>query len=103
MHLNSTNSSNWKGLQVFYTNKNKENKSVASTITDYLKQNLSNVREIKQDNNYYMYKQINSPGVLIEAGFISNPNDNYLLRQEWYQEKLVRLISESIQIYFQNK
>lgn len=103
IHLNSTTSSSWKGLQVFYTNKNKENKMIASTITDYLKQNISNVRTIKENNNYYMYKHISSPGVLIEAGFLSNPNDNYLLRQEWYQNKLIKLISDSVEIYFQNK
>lgn len=103
IHLNSTTSSNWKGLQVFYTNKNKENESIAITMTNYLSQNISNVREIKQDNTYYMYRHITSPGVLIEAGFISNPGENYLLRQQWYQDKLVRLISDSIELYFHNK
>ena len=103
VHLNSTTSPTWRRFQVFYTNKNNENKTIAETITNYLKQNISNVREIKQDNTYYMYKYIKSPGVLIEAGFISNPNDNYLLRQPWYQDKLVNLIADSIEIYFQNK
>lgn len=103
IHLNSTTSSAWKGFQVFYTNKNKENESIASTITNYLKQNISNVREIKQNNTYYMYKHITSPGILIEAGFISNPGENYLLRQEWYQNKLVKLIADAIELYFQNK
>ena len=103
VHLNSTTSSNWRGLQVFYTNKNKENENIASTITNYLKQNISNIRDIKQDNTYYMYKYITYPGVLIEAGFISNQDENYLLRQEWYQDKLIRLISDGIEIYFQNK
>lgn len=103
MHLNSTPSPNWKGFQVFYTNKNEENKVIAETITKYMKNNISNVREIKQDNNYYMYKHIKSPGVLVESGFISNSNENYLLRQSWYQDKLVNLIADSIEIYFQNK
>lgn len=103
VHLNSTTSPTWRGFQVFYTNKNKENKEIASTITNHLKEKLSNIREIKQDNSYYMYKHINSPGILIEAGFISNPSENYLLRQEWYQNKLINLIADSVEIYFQNK
>lgn len=103
IHLNSTTSSAWKGLQVFYTNKNKENENIASAISDYLSKNISNVREIKEDNTYYMYRHITVPGILIEAGFISNPGENYLLRQEWYQDKLVRLIADGIEIYFQNK
>ena len=50
-----------------------------------------------------MYKYIKSPGVLIEAGFISNPSDNYLLRDTNYQNKLITLISDSIEKYYQNK
>lgn len=101
VHLNSTTSPAWKGLQIFYTNKNNQNKLIAETITNYLKSNISNVRDIKQDNTYYMYKRIKSPGILIEAGFISNQNENYLLRQEWYQDKLTSLIADSIEIYFE--
>ena len=101
IHLNSTPSPNWKGLQVFYTNKNQNNKLLAETITNHLKRSLNNVRDIKQDNTYYMYKYIKYPGILIEAGFISNPNDNYQLRQTNYQDKLVTLIVDALEIYFQ--
>lgn len=103
IHLNSVTSSNWRGLQVFYTTKNKENKEIAATITNNLKNKISNVREMKKDNTYYMYKYINSPGVLIEAGFISNTNENYLLRTEEYQDKLVKQIADSIEKYYVNK
>lgn len=101
LHLNSTTSPSWRGLQIFYTTQNKENKEIASTITDYLNQHSSNIREIKKDNTYYMYKFIKTPGVLIEAGFISNPSDNYLLRQEDYQNKLIALITDAIEKYYQ--
>lgn len=103
IHLNASPSPSWRGLQVFYTGNNKENKIIAETITNHLKENISNVREIKKDNTYYMYKYIKSPGVLIEAGFISNPSDNYLLRDINYQNKLITLISDSIEKYYQNK
>lgn len=103
IHLNSVTNASWRGLQVFYTTKNEENKLIAETITNHLKESISNVREIKKDNTYYMYKHITSPGVLIEAGFISNPNDSYLLRNKEYQDKLISSISDSIEIYFQKK
>lgn len=103
IHLNSVTNSSWRGLQVFYTTKNEENKLIAETITNHLKESISNVREIKKDNTYYMYKHITSPGVLIEAGFISNPNDSYLLRNKEYQDKLISSISDSIEIYFKKK
>lgn len=101
IHLNATTSSSWKGLQVFYNKNNEENKVIAETITNNLKNNINNIREVKEENKYYMYKYIKYPGVLIEAGFISNPNENYLLRQEEYQNKLITLIADAIEKYYQ--
>ena len=101
LHLNATTNSTWKGFQVFYNNKNNQNKLIAETITNHMKNNILNVREIKKEESLYMYKHIKVPGVLIEAGFISNPNDNYLLRQDEYQNKLVNLIAEALELYFE--
>ena len=103
IHLNYISNSKWKGLQIFYNNKNKENINIANQLTDYLKNNTSNIRDPKKENIYYMYKQITIPGVLIELGFLSNQNDRYRLTKEEYQEKLSIDISNSIENYFQNK
>jgi N-acetylmuramoyl-L-alanine amidase len=102
IHLNYISNSKWKGLQIFYNNKNKENEIIANNITNYLKETSSNVREPKKENIYYMYKQITIPGVLIELGFLSNPNDRYRLTQEEYQDKLAISISNAIEKYFIN-
>ena len=103
IHLNYISNSKWQGLQIFYNNKNKENEIIANSITSYLKQTSSNIREPKKENNYYMYKQINIPGVLIELGFLSNPNDRYRLTKEEYQDKLSKSIANSIENYLINK
>ena len=102
IHLNYISNSKWKGLQVFYNNKNKENEIIANSITNYLKEKSSNIREPKKENIYYMYKQITVPGVLIELGFLSNPNDRYRLTKEEYQDKLALSISNSIENYYLN-
>ena len=100
IHLNYISNSKWQGLQIFYNNKNKENENIANKLTTYLKEYTSNIRDPKQENIYYMYKQIKVPGVLIELGFLSNPNDRYRLTREEYQEKLAMYISNSIEKYF---
>lgn len=102
IHLNYINSSIWQGLQIFYTNKNKENKTIATSITNYLKETSKNIREPKEENSYYMYKQITKPGILIELGFLSNPNDRYRLTTESYQDKFAQNISDAIENYFLN-
>ena len=100
IHLNYISNSKWQGLQIFYNNKNKENENIANKLTNYLKEYTNNIREPKQENIYYMYKQIKVPGVLIELGFLSNPNDRYRLKREEYQDKLAQQISNSIEKYF---
>ena len=100
MHLNSSPSSKWNGIQIFYSNILKENKIIASTITDTMKMNLNNVRDYKKENGYYMYSKLKVPGVLVEAGFISNKNDNYKIRKEEYQDILINNIVLGIENYY---
>ena len=103
IHLNATTSGKWNGIQIFYDDIVKENKYIAETITNTLSKNMGNIREYKEANDYYMYSKIKVPGVLIEAGFVSNANDNYKLRQEDYQNILVNNIASGIEEYFNNK
>lgn len=100
MHLNASPSQKWNGIQIFYSNVLKENKKVAEVITNTMKENMKNVREYKKENGYYMYSKLKVPGVLVEAGFVSNPNDNYKIRQEEYQDILVKNIAKGVEVYF---
>ena len=103
IHLNYISNSKWQGLQIFFNNKNKENEIIANELTAYLKEDSSNIRDPKKENTYYMYKQIKVPGVLIELGFLSNPNDRYRLTREEYQDKLAISIANSIEKYYSNQ
>lgn len=100
MHLNASPSNKWNGIQLFYSNVVKENKELAEVITNTMKENMKNVRDVKKENGYYMYSKIKVPGVLVEAGFISNANDNYKIRQSEYQDILVNNIVMGIENYF---
>ena len=48
----------------------------------------------------YLFDKITKPGVLIEAGFISNENDRHLLKQPDYQKKLSQTITQAIIQYY---
>ena len=100
IHLNASPSKKWNGIQIFYSNILAENKIVAETITNTMKKNLKNVRDIKKENSYYMYSKIKVPGILLEAGFISNSNDNYKIRTEEYQNTLMNNVAIGIEEYF---
>lgn len=96
IHLNSVNSTTWRGTQVFYDDINTNNKKLA----EILQLNLNKERDIKEIDNILMNRKIKVPGVLIEAGFLSNPNDRYLLKDPNYQYKLSIKIKDSVIKYF---
>lgn len=100
MHLNASPSQKWNGIQIFYSNVHEENKKIAEIMTETMKNNMKNIRDFKKENGYYMYSKIKVPGVLVEAGFISNQNDNYKIRQEEYQDILINNIVLGIEAYF---
>lgn len=100
IHLNYISSTKWQGLQVFYNNKHEDNEKIAKYLTDNLKINMSNVRDYKYSNDYYMYRLISRPGVLIEMGFLSNPNDRYRLTREKYQDELIHDLADAVEGYF---
>lgn len=101
IHINYLSNPKWKGLQIFYSTKNKENENMANKLTEYIKEKTTSVRDPKKDNTYYMYKHITTPGVLIEAGFLSNPDDRYRLTHEKYQDIIVENIAYGIEKYFE--
>lgn len=96
LHLNASSNTSWKGAQTFYDDINEENVELAKIFQDAFNKNLNSNRTIKEISNLYMYKNIKKPGLLLELGFISNPNERYLLRQNWYQDKVVRVLSNCL-------
>jgi len=100
IHLNSISSSTWSGAQVFYDDVNKNNYELALLMQEQLKNDLKTTREVKEISTMLMNRKITIPGILIEAGFLSNPNDRYLLQKSDYQYKIVESIKNGIIKYF---
>ena len=103
IHLNSIKSSTWSGAQVFYDDVNDNNHDLAFLMQKRLKKDLKTNREVKEINNILMYRKITVPGILIEAGFLSNPNDRYKLQKSNYQYKIAESIKNGIIEYFNQK
>lgn len=100
IHLNAEDTNSWKGAQVFYDDINSSNKKLAMVLQQQLKRDLKTSRKIKKVDKLYLQKRITVPGVLIEIGFLSNPNERYLLKSNNYQEKVVNSITKGILLYF---
>lgn len=100
IHLNAETSSTWRGAQVFYDDINKNNQLLAKVIQDEFRKNLYSRRKIKEISDMYLSKRVKVPGALLEIGYISNPNDRYLLKQDSYQTKVSKTIVNALIKYF---
>lgn len=88
-----------EGIETYYLDTDSESKTLASTIQkNVVSQTQSKDREIKIVSNTHrkVLEDFNGIGVLVYAGFISNPKEEGLLGNSQYQDKIAKGIAESI-------
>ena len=56
-----------------------------------------NHRVEKANDSYYMLRKVTCPLVIVECGFLSNPEEEALLNDEKYQKKMADGIAEGIE------
>ena len=105
IHMNKFPQSKYSGAQVFYS-ADEESKALGEAIqkslTDIL--NPSNNRVAKSaGESIYLLKKSDVPSVIVECGFLSNPEEEHLLTQEEYQEKVAWSVYAGITSYFDGK
>lgn len=102
IHQNSFHDSSVCGPQCFYYASSESGHQVASILQNTLNQGLEieSPRQEKANDSYYILKKSAMPTVIVECGFLSNPEDAQKLTDEIYQEKLVFQIYLGIQKYF---
>jgi len=102
IHLNKYEESKYSGWQTFYQSKIDNSKMLATNIQTELNNNINenNGRAPMAIKGVYLMEHIQIPGVVVECGFISNPEEEQLLKQETHQSKLAWGIYAGIQKYF---
>lgn len=103
IHLNSFSQSKYKGAQVFYQNNSEKGKLLAELIQQELRNTLdpNNDRMAKSSSSYYILRNAKMPAVIVECGFMSNPEEEKLLNDENYQYKIAWAIYKGLIHYFQ--
>lgn len=105
IHQNSYSDAEVKGAQVFYYKNSTEGKKLAELLQTSLRENADpeNKREVKGNASYYMLKKTDVPLVIVECGFLSNPEEAEQLAGETYQQKLAEALAEGISAYLKEK
>lgn len=97
IHQNSFSDSSVKGAQVFYFADSEESKEAAMVVQQELNQfDSENTRQLKENDTFFLLKKTKVPTIIVECGFLSNPEDAEKLVQEEYQERLSQTICNGI-------
>lgn len=94
IHQNYFSDSRYSGAQVFYapTDGSEElAKAMQTALVATL--NPGSNRDIKKADSIYLMQNIQNTGILIECGFLSNPEEEAALRRESYQKAIAGVIA----------
>lgn len=96
IHMNAFPEAKYKGLQVYYSPNDPLSEDLAQRIQAITKEALmrENNRKIKSsDGKIFLLDRTEKTSVLIECGFLSNPEECEKLCDEVYQKELAAVIS----------
>jgi len=104
IHQNAYSSASVKGPQVFYYEGSEKSGALAGAIQKNLEDFLAleKHREAKADKNYFLLSKTIGPAVIVECGFLTNPEDAAALCRHDYQQKVSWGIYLGIIEYFTN-
>ena len=105
IHMNTFTQAKYSGLQVYYSENSPKSAELAETVQTLVAQSLqpNNTRKIKPSGtNIYLLEKITHPAILIECGFISNPEECALLGTAEYRHRLCMTIFSAVVGYFDN-
>lgn len=90
IHMNSYGAASCSGLQVYYSPESDGSRNLASSIQGSVVSTLqpTNKRQIKAGKDIYILENSVNNAVLIECGFISNPEECKKLLEKEYQKEL---------------
>lgn len=100
IHCNSYPHIGEHGAQVFYQPGSEQGKLLAQAVQHELVRILSNTNRQAKAMDYFVIRNTKMTAVLIETGFISNPEEESLLLDTAYQAKVARSIYAGIIKYY---
>ena len=99
IHQNHFTQSKYRGTQVFYSANDARSEALAQSIQTAVVSLVQpeNTRRIKQSGTeiYLLYHAVR-PAVMVECGFLSNPEETQLLKSADYQTQMALAVSQGI-------
>lgn len=102
IHMNSFNSPTARGAITYYRNGDEASKRCADLVQASLNTYCEAPSALGKVGDYYILNCSYYTSILIECGFISNPEEEHLLNTDSYREKFIDAVYSGILLYFGN-
>ena len=105
IHQNSYHDAGVHGPQVFYYESSVEGKKLAEAVQSSLNDLLEvdRPRKVKGNTSYYLLKRSSGTLVIVECGFLTNPEEAQKLQTKEYQEKVANAVADGIGTYLEEQ
>ena len=106
IHMNAFPEERYRGLQVFYSPNDTLSRDLAERIQGTAQKYLQpeNNRKIKKaTSSIYLLDRLQCPAVLVECGFLSNPQEAALLSEENYRRELAFVLFCAVMDYISSQ
>lgn len=102
IHLNKIPQEQYWGWQTFFKKGNEKGQKLAKSIQSNLNKtmNKENNREAMPIKDKYIVDHVELPLTIVECGFLSNKNEEKLLQDDEYQDKIAWGIYTGLMDYF---
>lgn len=101
IHMNSFPLTSSKGAQVFFKNGNQSGEALAESIQNRFIEELPSARQNSAVGDYFVLNCTDKPAVLIECGFLSNPEEEASLCNDNYRKKFCEAVIRGIFNFFE--
>ncbi len=103
VHCNSYPVSSVKGAQAFYAANGEDGRSFAEAVQGYFNDVLNDRPRAAAIGDYYILNCTEYPSILVECGFLSNPQEESKLITASYQEKVAYTVFSAVDNMFSER
>lgn len=105
IHFNAASNPSAKGVEVFYhLSQDKlrasHSKKLAAKVLEKIVQKTTAENRGVKEGKFFVIRETKMPAILVEAGFMTNPDELHLLKDIHYREKIAKGIVEGVELYF---
>lgn len=102
IHMNRFSDRRVKGPMCYYQAGAEDGKALAQTVMDAIQSAFGRDPRLANPGNNYVTRIPAVPSVLVECGFLSNPEDEKNLQDPAYQQRMADAIADGVMAYLQS-